>query len=465
MELTTITRIFGGLIFVLAYVLLYVGLFGDLVFYEHEVAFDAKWFDDEPPELANTVVNVIQQFLGTKPITIIPPKTRSLVGDRPGSDGLLRILLDKAKNHECSYVAPGILIFFGIVLPLLKMAVMIIQVGAPDKCGPSWLRLSSWFSRWTAVDAVAEAMIVALLLIGGVVAEHRQGYVAFVGYCLFSTVGSWMLDNGHTHDERDKVAYIMTKMQWKSVISPYVSVLTLVLFLATFAFGACVFPVARIWVPEVVVSSSLDMLVKPYAPLLTALGQESLLGRLRQDILTNIPVPSGEGTLVQAAGALLFSGHTYTVFGSMVLFAGVVACPVVHACCACYLVHRAQHRHHADTFVPEEETSLIKPEKGCVLAIADFATGILKASGDLSLLDVYVVGMFAAAVVLASLDKVLQCDLLSGFYSLVIAVLIGYIHQLICSASIISFEKGQADESHTPMGLYNDCVADSDAAE
>merc|ERR1712014_539523 len=78
------------------------------------------------------------------------------------------------------------------------------------------------------------------------------------------------------------------------------------------------------------------------------------------------------------------------------------------------------------SFLDEQE---VAAETGPTRSRAEM---VLEMAGDLSMLDVFVTGMFVANAVLASLGDVLLTELDQGFWVLIPAVVLGWIHSVLC---------------------------------
>eukprot|EP00927_Polykrikos_kofoidii_P063737 TRINITY_DN585_c0_g1_i1.p1 TRINITY_DN585_c0_g1~~TRINITY_DN585_c0_g1_i1.p1 ORF type:complete len:445 (-),score=56.77 TRINITY_DN585_c0_g1_i1:2078-3412(-) len=423
----SIRKIIGGIIFFASYVLLYFGLFGDLVSVHQEIKFDPDWFKDEPDQEVHTIVDVVATAVGSKPLPIIPYTTRSLLKDDPKNRSLISMLSEKSGSP----IPPGLLIFFGVIVPLVKMVVTIVWIVFPSDFVSSVRGFVSKFSKYISIDAVVEAMIVAFLMMGGVNAQLRQGYVCFVGYVFFSILGSWLLNDKSSYTRAGMTERIMYKMPSITKVPSYCSVITLIIFLGFLAFGSCVRPVARMWLPEKVLRANVHTLIDSNRDKLFFFSA-SAIDRFEEDLVKYMPTPKSESTLLHAAMTLLSSGDVLTIVGSTFLFIGVLVCPVVHACCGCYLAQKRplELPVEVDANLPGKN----EPSKN---KFYDFALWIMHFAEGISMLDVYVIGMATATCVFAALDDFLHCVVLDGFFCIVFAVVFGYIHNIVCKAPLI----------------------------
>ena len=139
-------KIGGFLIFVFSYVVLHFGLYDALVYYHHVLHLDKDWFKGTKDESLFDGIVLVDKLFGDRPIPVIPPTTRSLVGDLPPENpgewpqwSMLHVLMDKAEHGEASYVAPYTLLLFGVYLPTVKFfAVIYWALGCRGNGQPNW---------------------------------------------------------------------------------------------------------------------------------------------------------------------------------------------------------------------------------------------------------------------------------------------------------------------------------------
>merc|ERR1712232_927599 len=161
------------------------------------------------------------------------------------------------------------------------------------------------------------------------------------------------------------------------------------------------------------------------------------LERLVSEIVSSLPLVSGQATVLDGSYTLLASGHVYTVVGSLFLLVGVLICPVVEAVLACGLalqepvaVQEDGSARRAFSRPSASKSSLIT----ATWTSRDYVAKVMDGCSDLGLLDVYCVGMLVAAMVLSAIGDVLQCQLLSGWYFMLPAVALLYLHIAVCGA-------------------------------
>eukprot|EP00929_Paragymnodinium_shiwhaense_P001610 TRINITY_DN10184_c0_g3_i1.p1 TRINITY_DN10184_c0_g3~~TRINITY_DN10184_c0_g3_i1.p1 ORF type:complete len:506 (-),score=102.78 TRINITY_DN10184_c0_g3_i1:356-1873(-) len=430
-------RIVGLALFVGSYVCLYLGLYGALVYYEDNVAIEASWLNGNQTHLLEQAVTELINIMGDNAkVPIIPPTTRSLVADRTvGNDwSLLHVLLDKAEKGETSYLPAYTLIFFGMVLPAFKFLTVVYWMVSPFPGGGQAVTVAARMTRWTAVDAVAEAMIVALLLRSDVMAEHRKGYLCFVCYVILSAAAIWVMDESNETKGPSLAARCWHRL-CGCRLPAGLTVVTGLGFLGTAAVGATMYPLAHVYVPPSQIKSSVEWTLHPYQGLLKSVGEADDVERLITEILPHLPVVYGEASVVGAVQTLLCSGHVFTIAGSVMLFTGIILCPVLEALLGIMVAFQASSVTAVVAEKDEEAVALLTDQEGAA------ATGpahswhalLLEMAADLSMLDVFVTGMAVASTVLASLGDVLVTELDTGFWVLIPAVVLGWIHNALCA--------------------------------
>lgn len=387
---------------------------------------------------------MVLAYIGKKRVPVVTPTTRSLLGDIDGEWSMVRLLLVEARKGNCSYLVPYTLLFFGCGLPLLKLLAVAYWAAVPGASRAA-LHLAARMSRWTAVDAVAEAMIVALLLRGGVSARHREGYVTFVGYCALSAASIWILDDAAGARRPGLVPRALLRLCGGRAPPRWLLAASLAFFAATLLLGAGLFPLARLWVPEKAIRNSPELRSMLEGYWLT----DDMVSRILSEIAHCIPKPGGEASVFGAVCALLGSGHIYTIVGSALLFTGVLVLPVAEAALACAVSWRASACLDEDEDKYDEglggKPSASEQASGLGYLHRDWLCRALEAVADLALLDVFVVGMLVAVLVLSQLGHFLSAMLLDGFYFLLPAAGVGIVHQILCEVATVQLEAHGSD--------------------
>ena len=98
-------------------------------------------------------------------------------------------------KDQGAYFAAGLLIFFGIAVPVIKL----VMVGYAHWKNAAWAsRFVVWISKWAIVDAVIASFIMAYYanaLRGAIISKIDIGFIFFVLYCTLSTAAALILDD------------------------------------------------------------------------------------------------------------------------------------------------------------------------------------------------------------------------------------------------------------------------------
>lgn len=447
--MATIRRLVGGLLFLGAYICLFIGLWGELVHYEESIQLHESWFQGTTDQETFDAVIDFMKVIGDPPIPVVLPVTRSLLGETNSQWSMLHILLDKAQKGKCSWLAPGVLFCFGVVIPALKfLGVLYWVIGG--KGDSVVFHACGRLSRWTAVDAVAEAMIVALLLKGEVDAEHRLGYCTFISYCFLSAIAMWIMNDKGEARTHGLLPQFTARLCCGKGFPSCTPIVTILPFLAALVLGVYLYPMASIAVPRQAIEYNILQLTGEYqGPLMLVTTPEEVTAVVTE-ITNAIPLPSGNATVIEAAILLASSGHPYTVTGSVVLFIAVLLFPVLEAFFGCLVAIRASC---LQTSMQQDVDKLLAADSESDFEGYGSSTHwtqlIWDATSDLSMLDVYVVGMWTAVMVLSTLGEFLVAELLDGFMLLLPATLFGFLHQAVCGHQLLTsqmaIDKQRAD--------------------
>eukprot|EP00929_Paragymnodinium_shiwhaense_P059383 TRINITY_DN29743_c0_g1_i1.p1 TRINITY_DN29743_c0_g1~~TRINITY_DN29743_c0_g1_i1.p1 ORF type:complete len:563 (+),score=97.66 TRINITY_DN29743_c0_g1_i1:72-1760(+) len=482
----TSRRLVGLCVFLASYASLAIGLWGDLVYYEDFQSVDAGWQQDVPvgdvmkkagvPDNPETdelekEASVWDADVEVGAVPLVPPTTRSLMRNQGGHSGLIPLLWNRARHGDSSYLAPVILVFFGVVLPAMKFLAVLYWIFMPLPGGKAAVNFAARMTRWTAVDAVAEAMIVALLLRANVHAEHRAGYVAFVCYVIFSALAIWLMDTAGVTRGHHPMAHQILDC-FGDLRGSRVPLITFCLYAFMLFVGACCLPLARLYVPEASVKWTLNNAVgdhrKDIAKVLHSNMHESY-NHFLQGVLNGVHLPQGAASVRGAFATLLLSGHPYTVAGSVLLLVGVLACPLAEAWLSYVLADKAAKQRvflsdsdlhgpaRTVTSTAEDGNNVYPllpteahagPKEAAELASLDKTQFLLDSVGDLAMLDVFVTGIAVASLVLGTLGDVLTAELLSGFYVLLMASACGIIHAGVCGSIVLAFDDRRQRAQH-----------------
>lgn len=166
----------------------------------------------------------------------------------------------------------------------------------------------------------------------------------------------------------------------------------------------------------------------------------------------SLPFVSGTATVLDGSYELLASGHIYTVVGSLFLLICVLVCPVVEAVLACGLALHDPANSVGDDSARRPHSPSNRKLTVNAWTSRDYVARVMDGCSDLGLLDVYCMGMLVAAMVLAAIGDVLQCTLLLGWYFMIPAIALGYLHNALCGAVIVARESTRANYSSLAVG-------------
>lgn len=98
-------------------------------------------------------------------------------------------------KQEGAYFAAGLLIFFGIAVPVIKL----LLVAYSHWKQAAWAsRFVVWISKWAIVDGIVASFIMAYFanaFDGDIISKVDVGYMFFVLYCTLSTAAALILDD------------------------------------------------------------------------------------------------------------------------------------------------------------------------------------------------------------------------------------------------------------------------------
>jgi uncharacterized paraquat-inducible protein A len=98
-------------------------------------------------------------------------------------------------KQEGAYFAAGLLIFFGIAVPVIKL----LLVAYSHWKQAAWAsRFVVWISKWAIVDGIVASFIMAYFanaFDGDIISMVDVGYMFFVLYCTLSTAAALILDD------------------------------------------------------------------------------------------------------------------------------------------------------------------------------------------------------------------------------------------------------------------------------
>lgn len=368
---------------------------------------------------------------------------------------------------EGAYLVTLMLTFFGLVIPTTKFVLFGFWVYS-GAVGPQYLSLVRGLSKWTAADAVVEAIVVGMLLkVPNAYAHHGVGFACFVGYCILSSLAFLCLPGDIQHGETKPNA--LHENLARHFRSPRVRTTTLALTLISFLVLLCIggsLHCLRMSIPREVMQAAVDKrLGSSNLPAPLRGLTEPALRRIEQGIGGMMEVQV-DVSLSGCVRRLVYSGHFYTVCGSVLLFFCVILLPVMYA-----VINTARALSLAE--LPEEDLKeMLVARDDPNLANNDLpwwpAMDRVRAfSWDLSMIDVCAVALPLTSVAAAS-EKELQAEVLPGVYWLIGAALLWHIHNFCCRAaqvSILTYGLGAMEgEAQRDQGASDQSADDQDGA-
>lgn len=203
-----------------------------------------------------------------------------------------------------SYVAASMVVLFGVALPLVKVLLTL----RTDAKSAGWARL---LARWTLVDALAEALVVGLLLAADVTAELRVGFVAFLAYVVLSHLALALLraPEAPAPPQRSAPPALVCALALGFVVLLGIGIQQTAL---------------RLWMEDSSLLAQLEEKIKanPASKMLGMLGQT--VEGLAKDLAKQIPPVRGEVSLASALSLLHGGGLTTRAGGVAVLVLSLV---------------------------------------------------------------------------------------------------------------------------------------------
>jgi hypothetical protein len=357
-------------------------------------------------------------------------RTRTLLGE----DGLVQWLWENNGYFGCS-----MLVLFGVVIPLAKYAVFAFWLsGHGDRATANWsLGVVQRISKWAAVDAVCSAVIVGMLLkLPAATAHHGPAYVAFIIYCIMSTLAFACLPGELEVDDPNPTPLNLAIAS--KLTNPRVRASVLVISLASFLMMLTLAGgshTVHMWVPKEVMKDAVDGLidraengVSPLAPRLTP--------QIRQQIRRAAATLPRVDTKVSVSGCihrLLSSANAYSIYGSLVLFVCILFFPVVYAVLT---AAKALSMTEWNEFQPGQRDPLNSiPEDHSVKGELSPWHSIDKFRAfarDLSMLDVLAVGLIVGHLISKD-ENALRTGLEPQFLFLIMAALSWHAHNFLCT--------------------------------
>jgi len=338
-------------------------------------------------------------------------------------------------THEEAMLPVMFLVFFGFVLPLIKIVLFTMWVWDGVGGGDKYIRYVKGLSKWTGVDAVVEALVVGMLLkIPGADAAHGYGFTCFVGYVLLSTIAFCCLPGEVHFAEEPPNAFHMKVCE--KFRSPRVRKATLAVSLTTFlvvlSFGLSVHTM-RLWIPKDTLQWNIGhrLLNREALPEPLRSLSDPMMQRIEEAVARLVDL-TADTSVSGCIRRLMQSNSWYTVAGSLALFICVIVIPVAYA-----VINTAYAL--ALTELPEEELKGLTDatNRGEEAAPWPAMSRLRAFLWDLSLLDVCAVA-FPIATGAISYRNDLQGEMLDGYALIFLAALSWHVQNFLCRCAQLS---------------------------
>jgi len=359
--------------------------------------------------------------------------------------------------HE-AFIPALLLTFFGFVLPLIKIVLFVLWVihhiddsRQPARAASSaqssqeasvpeespvhdkYIRMVKGLSKWTAVDAVCECLVVGMLLnMPSTNGEHGLGFFCFVAYVVTSSIAFLCLPGEVGFAEEPPNNFhmrIVDKLKCSKTRKATLAI-SLVTFLVVLSLSGTAASM-KLWIPkdEIQVRVGRKLLNRDNVPPPLRGLTDAALRRI-EEAIANLVDLEVVGSLAGCIRRLFASDSWYTLIGSFVMLTCVVFLPVVYAVInAAYAL--------ALTELPEEELKCMtdRGNRGEIASPWPSMCRMRACLWDLSMLDVCAVALPIAA---GAPFHVLDGDLLPGYGLLVTAAILWHVHNFLCRAAQLS---------------------------
>lgn len=413
------TRVIGTVLVCICAPLLYVGITQPLVHFE-------------------VTVKILGQHVK------VMERDRALMGGK--KDGVWVGLVNALWDEE-AYFAAGLLFTFGVVIPITKLAFFAVWLSdlAGTQISELLLRYGRAISKWAAVDAVCEALLIGILMKAGpIYAYHDIAFPCFVAYCILSSIAFTCLTGEQQVDDPEPnwAHKILASRMQSPRRRVYVLVMSLTMFLILLGVAGSLH-VVRIWMPKETMAKSIDEQIGQN-PVFAPLAVNPALRRQLEQQLAAIAPIDVNASLSGAMGRLFSSGHWKTFVGCFFLACSTIFAPVMYAVLSvCKAITMSDLSDEQKQQLVEGNSDvhdvLWWPELESVRAFAH----------DLSMLDVMLVGVLLGHLAMDG-EPDMKSQLFPGFAVLFFATLTWHFHKLLCRAAQISEHAGREEPGAEP---------------
>lgn len=368
-------------------------------------------------------------------------RDRSLLGgdDPNGQPGTKTGIINQLWQDE-AYLAAALLFTFGVIIPFSKLVMFAVWMS--DALGAEVsemiLQHSRSISKWAAVDAVCEAVLVGILMkAGAVYTYHEIAFPCFVAYCIISSLAFICLpDSMHVDEPEPNFAH---KLLARKMQNPRRRVLVMIMSLATFLILLGVagsLHLAHVWIPKEEMVKEIDEAIRgnPAFAVITGPVRNQLEQRLATSLI------DVNASLSGSVERLLASGHVFTIVGSFFLAVCCILLPVMHAvlsvCKAITLTDLSD----------DQKQQLVEGDSDAQIPWWPELEKARAFANDLSMLDVLTVGIIVGHLAMDG-EPEMKSEILPGFAALFFAAVSWHFHKFLCRACQICEHAG-GEEPH-----------------
>jgi uncharacterized paraquat-inducible protein A len=348
--------------------------------------------------------------------------------------------------QESAYLAAGILFTFGVLIPVTKLAFFALWLS--DLFGESMSDLlvkhGRMISKWAAVDAVCEALLIGILMKGGpVLAYHKIAFPCFVAYCILSSLafacltGKMMVDD----PEPSWAHQILARRMQNPRRRVYLLVGSLTMFLVLLGVAGTL-QVVRVWMPKEEMAKSIDSAIRGNPALAALNGPNNPIRRQLEESLAARLVDVN-ASVSGSMERLMSSGHFYTMIGAFFLACTTILAPVMYAVlsvCKALTVNDLSD---------EQKKQLVDGDSDAHVPWWPELETARGFAHDLSMLDVLLVGTLAGHFAMDG-EPYLKSQILPSFAVLVFAAVAWHFHKFLCRAAQICEHAGQEEPGAEP---------------
>lgn len=372
-------------------------------------------------------------------------KNRALLGgdDPNGKKGEKIGIINDLWQQE-AYFAAGLLFIFGVAIPVVKLVVFALWLSEAfgQQFSAFLLQYGRSISKWAAVDAVCEALLVGILMkVGAVNAYHDIGFPCFVAYCIISSLAFTCLPGKVQVDDPEPnwAHKILARRMQSPRRRVYLLVTSLTIFLVLLGVGGSLH-VARLWIPKEEMVKSINHAIRGN-PAFAALNTSPVRKQLEEQLASKLV--DVNASISGAVSRLLSAGHFYTVIGSIFLSFCTIFLPVLYAVLSvCKAIT-------VSDLSDDQKQTLVEGNSDAHVPWWPELDTARTFAHDLSMLDVMIVGTIVGHLAMDG-EPFMKSEVLPGFFVLLFSGVSWHLHKFLCRACQISEHAGGEEPNAEP---------------